>query len=168
MALGPLKSRADVVIDTTGLSTANLRGKIIEAFLGAQTATRMAVTFTSFGFKHGPPRDADLLFDVRFLPNPHYEPELRPLTGRDTRIVDFIDRDGRLAELYELLEPLLDHLLGEYVAEGKSYLVVAIGCTGGRHRSVAVAEHLAARYARREDVLVAVNHRDIEKADREP
>ena len=168
LALGPLKSRADVVIDTTGLSSAMLRGKIVEAFLGAQSSTRLAVTFASFGFKHGPPRDADLLFDVRFLPNPHYERELRPLTGLDPQIVEFIDRDGRLDAFYALLEPLLDHLLGEYVAEGKSYLVVAIGCTGGRHRSVAVAEHLAARYRRREDVLVAVNHRDIEKANGEP
>ena len=168
IALGPLKSRADVVIDTTGLSSAMLRGKIVEAFLGAQSTTRMAVTFTSFGFKHGPPRDADLLFDVRFLPNPHYERELRALTGLDPLIVEFIDRDGRLDAFYALLEPLLDHLLDEYVAEGKSYLVVAIGCTGGRHRSVAVAEHLAARYRSREDVLVAVSHRDIEKANREP
>jgi UPF0042 nucleotide-binding protein len=161
--LDPLKARADVVIDTTGLSTAMLRGKIVEALLGAQSSTALAVTFTSFGFKHGPPRDADLVFDVRFLPNPHYERELRPLTGTDARVVEFIDRDGKLAEFYELLEPLLDYLLDEYVAEGKSYLVVAIGCTGGRHRSVAIAEHLAARYAAREHLFVAVNHRDIEK-----
>ena len=90
------------------------------------------------------------------------------MTGLDPLIVEFIDRDGRLDAFYALLEPLLDHLLDEYVAEGKSYLVVAIGCTGGRHRSVAVAEHLAARYRSREDVLVAVSHRDIEKANREP
>ena len=127
-----------------------LRGKIVEAFLCQQAATKLAITFSSFGFKHGPPRDADLLFDVRFLPNPHYEPELRPLTGRDQRIVDFIDRDGKLAEFYALLEPLLDYLFGQYVAEGKSYLLVAIGCTGGRHRSVAIVEHLAARYGARE------------------
>jgi UPF0042 nucleotide-binding protein len=158
-----LKTRADLVIDTTGLSAAMLRGKIIETFLGQQSATRMAVTFTSFGFKHGPPRDADLVFDVRFLPNPHYEPQLRPLTGLDPRVVEFIDRDGKLSEFYGLLEPLLDYLLGQYVAEGKSYLMVAVGCTGGRHRSVAIAEHLAARYAPRSDVLVAVAHRDTAK-----
>jgi len=162
--LDGLRMRADSVIDTTGLSAAMLRGKIVEEFLGQQTATKMAVTFTSFGFKHGPPRDADLVFDVRFLPNPHYEPDLRPLTGLDARVVEFIDRDGRLAEFLALLEPLLDYLLGEYVAEGKSYLLVAIGCTGGRHRSVAIAEHLGARYAPREDVMVAVTHRDVEKA----
>jgi UPF0042 nucleotide-binding protein len=161
--LDPLKARADLVIDTTGVSTATLRGKIVEAFLGAQITSRLAVTFMSFGFKHGPPREADLVFDVRFLPNPHYERDLRPLTGTDARVVDFIDRDGKLAEFYDLLEPLLDYLLDQYVAEGKSYLTVAIGCTGGRHRSVAIAEHLAARYASREHLFVAVNHRDIEK-----
>src|SRR5262249_48023392 len=99
--------------------------------------------------------------------NPHYEADLRPLTGRDQRVVDYIDRNGKLSEFYELLEPLLDYLLGQYVAEGKSYLVVAIGCTGGRHRSVAIAEHLAIRYEGRDDVLVAVTHRDAEKADAE-
>jgi RNase adapter protein RapZ len=161
--LDALKARADVVIDTTGLSAAMLRGKIVDAFLSQHAATKLAITFSSFGFKHGPPRDADLLFDVRFLPNPHYEPDLRPLTGRDQRIVDFIDRDGKLAEFYALLEPLLDYLFSQYVAEGKSYLLVAIGCTGGRHRSVAIVEHLAARYGAREDVIVAVNHRDADK-----
>jgi UPF0042 nucleotide-binding protein len=161
--LDALKARADVVIDTTGLSAAMLRGKIVDAFLSQHAATKLAITFSSFGFKHGPPRDADLLFDVRFLPNPHYEPDLRPLTGRDQRIVDFIDRDGKLAEFYGLLEPLLDYLFGQYVAEGKSYLLVAIGCTGGRHRSVAIVEHLAARYGAREDVIVSVNHRDADK-----
>jgi UPF0042 nucleotide-binding protein len=162
--LDGLRARADVVIDTTGLSAATLRAKIVEAFLAQQAATRLAITFFSFGFKHGPPRDADLLFDVRFLPNPHYEQDLQPLTGLDQRVVDYIDRDGRLAEFYALLEPLLDYLFGQYVAEGKSHLLVAIGCTGGRHRSVAIAEHLAARYGARDDILVAVNHRDADRA----
>ncbi|HEY1776588.1 MAG TPA: RNase adapter RapZ [Solirubrobacteraceae bacterium] len=158
--LDGLKARADVVIDTTGLSVAMLRSEIVEAFLASAAASRLAITFLSFGFKHGPPRDADLLFDVRFLPNPHYETELRDLTGLDARVVEFIDRDGKLAEFYALLEPLLDYLFSQYVAEGKSHLLVAIGCTGGRHRSVAIAEHLAERYGRRADALVAVNHRD--------
>jgi RNase adapter protein RapZ len=160
--LNALKARANSVIDTTGLSAAMLRSKIVEEFLAPSAAT-LAITFMSFGFKHGPPRDADLLFDVRFLPNPHYEPRLRPLTGVDPRVVEFVARDGRLAEFYGLLEPLLDYLFGQYVAEGKSHLLVAIGCTGGRHRSVAIAEHLAERYGRRADVLVAVNHRDSGK-----
>ena len=162
--LEALKARSDVVIDTTGLSVAMLRTEIVEAFLSQQPASRLSITFLSFGFKHGPPRDADLLFDVRFLPNPHYEADLRELTGLDERVVEFIDRDGRLAEFYALLEPLLDYLFSQYVAEGKSHLLVAIGCTGGRHRSVAIAEHLADRYGRRADALVAVNHRDAGKA----
>jgi UPF0042 nucleotide-binding protein len=162
--LGPLKERADLVIDTTELSATELRAKIIEAFLGAERATKLAVTFASFGFKHGPLREADLLIDVRFLANPHYEPELRPLTGTDASVVEFIGRDGRLSELYSLLEPLLDFLLDQYVAEGKAHLLIGIGCTGGRHRSVAVAEHLAERYARSADLLVHVSHRDAGKA----
>ena len=118
----------------------------------------------SFGHKHGPPRDADLAFDVRFLPNPHYEASLRPLTGLDPRIVAYVDRDGELEEFYAHLIPLLDYLLPQYVAEGKSHLTVAIGCTGGRHRSVVIAEYLAAQYRSRGEHLVEVAHRDIDKA----
>jgi UPF0042 nucleotide-binding protein len=161
--LGPIKLRADLVIDTTELSAATLRRRIAEAFLAQQASGKLAVNFSSFGFKYGPPREADLLFDVRFLPNPHYEPELRPLTGRDPRIVEFIGREGKLAALYERLEPLLDYLLPQYVGEGKSYLAVAVGCTGGRHRSVAIAERLAGRYRGHDDLIVAVTHRDIDK-----
>jgi UPF0042 nucleotide-binding protein len=161
--LGALKERADLVIDTTDLSAMALRAKIIEAFLGTERATKLAVTFASFGFKNGPLRDADVLIDVRFLANPYYEPELRPLTGSDPQVVEFIDRDGRLSALYVLLEPLLDYLLEQYVDEGKAHLLVAIGCTGGRHRSVAVVEHLADRYAEGKDLLVQVSHRDVAK-----
>jgi UPF0042 nucleotide-binding protein len=119
------------------------------------------VTFESFGFKYGPTRDPDLLFDVRFLPNPHYERELRPLSGDDPRVVEFINRDGELDDFYARLYPLLDYLLEQYLAEGKAHLVVGIGCTGGRHRSVAIAEHLAARYAPQAEYLVEVTHRDV-------
>ena len=107
------------------------------------------MTFTSFGFKHGPLRDADLVFDVRFLPNPHYVDELRPLTGRDPRVVEYVARDGKLDEFYERLHALLDFLLPQYVLEGKAHLTIAIGCTGGRHRSVAIAEHLGRALPRR-------------------
>ena len=162
--LEPVKLRADLVIDTTDLSAASLRRRIAGAFLSPHATGRLAVNFSSFGFKHGPSREADLLFDVRFLPNPHYEAELRPLTGHDARIVEFVGRGGKLAALYERLEPLLDFLLPQYVAEGKSYLVVAIGCTGGRHRSVAITEHLADRYRNQADLIVAVTHRDIDRA----
>jgi len=165
--LEPLRSRADLAIDTTELSAAMLRSRIAEELLPRQRAGRLALTFMSFGFKHGPPREEDLAFDVRFLPNPHYESELRDLTGHDERVVEYIARDGRLQELYDRLYSLLDFLLPEYVAEGKAHLVIAIGCTGGRHRSVAIAEHLAARYAEREELTVAVAHRDIDKRSRD-
>jgi UPF0042 nucleotide-binding protein len=166
--LEPLRTRADLVIDTTGMSAASLRRKIADEFLPRKTAGRLALTFMSFGFKHGPPREEDLAFDVRFLENPHYEPELRELTGLDQRVIDYVARDGRLAEFYERLYPLLDFMLPQYVAEGKAHLVIAIGCTGGRHRSVAIAEHLAERYRGQDDLDVAVAHRDIDKPPRSP
>jgi UPF0042 nucleotide-binding protein len=162
--LEPLRRRAEISIDTTGLSANALRRKIGRELLEQDAAAgRLAVTFTSFGHKHGTARDADLAFDVRFLPNPHYDAELRPLTGFDSRVVDYIARDGRLEELYAHLKPLLDYLLPQYVAEGKSHLVVAIGCTGGRHRSVAIAEHLAAHYRATDRYTVEVEHRDVER-----
>src|SRR6478735_4009768 len=164
--LAPLREQADMVIDTTGMSAATLRSKIADEFLPRKAAGRLALTFMSFGFKHGPPREEDLAFDVRFLPNPHYEPELRELTGLDRQVIEYIARDGRLEELYVRLHALLDYLLPQYVAEGKAHLVIAIGCTGGRHRSVAIAEHLAARYRDGEDLDVAVVHRDIDKSPR--
>jgi UPF0042 nucleotide-binding protein len=159
--LAPLRRRADVVIDTTGLTAAMLRHKLAEELLPTRTRGRLAVTFQSFGFKYGPSRDADLMFDVRFLPNPHYDPQLRPLTGADQRVVDFINRDGDLEAFYEHLEPLTDYLLPQYLEEGKAHLVVAVGCTGGRHRSVAIAEHLADRYREERGYLVEVQHRDV-------
>jgi RNase adapter protein RapZ len=159
--LEPLRGRADVVIDTTGLTAAALRRKLADEMLPSHTPGRLAVTFQSFGFKYGPARDPDLLFDVRFLPNPHYEADLRPLTGTDPRIVEFINRQGELDGFYDHLHPLLDYLLPQYLTEGKAHLVVAIGCTGGRHRSVAIAEHLAQRYGSDGEYLVEVSHRDV-------
>jgi len=158
--LRPLRDRADVVIDTSGLTVWMLRRKLADELLPSRTPGRLAVTFESFGFKYGPPRDPDLLLDVRFLPNPHYEPDLRPLTGNDSRVVEFIDQDGELERFYERLHPLLDYLLPQYLSEGKAHLVVAIGCTGGRHRSVAIVQHLVDRYAPSPDYLVEVVHRD--------
>jgi UPF0042 nucleotide-binding protein len=159
--LAPLRRRADVVIDTRGLTAAMLRRKLADELLPTRTPGRLAVTFESFGFKYGPSRDADLLFDVRFLPNPHYEPELRPLTGADTRVVEFINADGELDRFYERLHPMLDYRAPQYLAEGKAHLVVATGCTGGRHRSVAIAEHLADRFRDGDGYLVEVVHRDV-------
>jgi UPF0042 nucleotide-binding protein len=148
------------VIDTGGLTAAMLRRKLADELLPTRTPGRLAVTFESFGFKYGASRDADLMLDVRFLPNPHYEPELRPLTGRDASVVAFINADGELDRFYEHLHALLDYLMPQYLAEGKAHLVVAIGCTGGRHRSVAIAEHLAERYGAQSGYLVEVQHRD--------
>jgi RNase adapter protein RapZ len=164
--LEPLRGQADLVIDTTDISAATLRERIAEEFLPPGAVGRLSVTFMSFGFKHGPPREEDLAFDVRFLANPFYEPELRELTGLDERVVEYIERDGRLEQLYDRLHALLDFLLPEYVAEGKAHLVIAIGCTGGRHRSVAIAEHLAERYRERDELDVAVAHRDMDKHHR--
>jgi RNase adapter protein RapZ len=161
--LRSLHDRADVVLDTTGLSAAMLRRRLADEMLPTRTPGRLAVTFESFGFKYGPVRDPDLMFDVRFLPNPHYEPELRPLTGTDPRVVAFINRDGELDRFYEHLHPLIDYLLPQYLAEGKAHLVFGIGCTGGRHRSVAITQHLAERYVSDKALVVEVVHRDIEK-----
>jgi RNase adapter protein RapZ len=161
--LAPLRDRADVVIDTTGLTAAALRRKLADELLPTPTPGRLAVTFQSFGFKYGPTRDPDLLFDVRFLPNPHYEPKLRPLTGHDASVVEFINRDGDLDRFYEHVYPLLDYLLPQYLGEGKAHLVVALGCTGGRHRSVAIAEQLADRYGTAREYLVEVVHRDVDR-----
>jgi UPF0042 nucleotide-binding protein len=159
--LDPLRARADLVLDTTGMTAAELRRRLADAMLPSHTPGQLAVTFESFGFKYGAVRDPDLMFDVRFLPNPHYEPELRPLTGLDAPVVEYINRDGELDAFYERLHPLLDYLLPQYTAEGKSHLVLAIGCTGGRHRSVAIVQHLAERYGEWDDYLVEVVHRDV-------
>jgi len=161
--LAPVKERADLCIDTSGLSAAGLRRKVASELLEPSHTGKLAVTFSSFGHKHGPPRDADLAFDVRFLPNPHYEAELRTLTGFDERVVAFVARDGRLEEFYARVLPLLEYLLPQYVAEGKAHLVVAIGCTGGRHRSVAIAEHLAGHFRGSPDYFVEVQHRDVDR-----
>jgi UPF0042 nucleotide-binding protein len=161
--LEAVRERADLVIDTSGLSLTGLRRKVADELLEPGAPGRLAVTFASFGHKHGPARDADLAFDVRFLPNPHYDAQLRPLTGFDQRIVDYVGRDGRLEQFYGHVLPLLEYLLPQYVNEGKSHLLVAIGCTGGRHRSVAIAEHLAGVFRDRPEYHVEVQHRDVDR-----
>jgi UPF0042 nucleotide-binding protein len=169
MLLEPLKERADVAIDTSDFSASRLRKVVADKMLphdGKQG--KLAVTFLTYGFKHGPPRDADLLFDVRFLPNPHYEKELRDLTGLDQPVRDYVEASDGLGEFYERLIPLLDYLLPSYVREGKAHLTVGVGCTGGRHRSVVIAEHLASVYADRDEYLVDVVHRDVDKPPRRP
>ena len=162
--LAPIRTRADTVIDTSGLSASALRRKVAAEMLAPAETGRLAVTICSFGHKHGPARDADLVLDVRFLPNPHWEPELRPLTGFDRRVIEYVGRDGRLKEFYDHMLPLLDYLLPQYVTEGKAHLVVAVGCTGGRHRSVVIAEDLAAHLRGDERYVVDVQHRDVDRA----
>jgi RNase adapter protein RapZ len=164
--LAPLKEIADVVIDTTDLSAARLRKVVADKMLPHGHIGKLAVTFMTYGFKHGAPRDADLLFDVRFLPNPHYESELRDQTGLDDDVIMYVERSEGIQEFYERLLGLLDYLLPNYVREGKAHLTIGIGCTGGRHRSVVIAEHLAGIYEDRGDYLVDLVHRDIHKPPR--
>jgi len=159
--LAPLRLRADLVIDTSADTAAMLRRKIRERMVDVGDDTRLAVNLLTFGFKNGPPRDADLTLDVRFLPNPHYEDNLRPMTGLDPEVREFVEAGTLAGEFYGRLIPLLEFLVPAYVAEGKSHLTIAIGCTGGRHRSITVAERLWSDLAQREDVTVSVTHRDL-------
>jgi UPF0042 nucleotide-binding protein len=166
--LAPLKERADVSIDTTDLSASRLRKVVADKMLPKAARGRLAVTFLTFGYKHGTPRDADLIFDVRFLPNPHYEEDLRDLTGLDPEVVGYVEASDGIEEFYDRLTPLLDYLLPAYESEGKAHLTVGIGCTGGRHRSVVIAEHLAREYGESDRYLVDVVHRDVDKPPRRP
>jgi UPF0042 nucleotide-binding protein len=160
--LAPLRERADIVIDTTDLTGNELRRRIAEELLGTERDEKLALTLLTFGFKNGPPRDADLTLDVRFLPNPHYDLELRPLTGQDEIVRSYVESGTQAGEFYGRLMPLLEFLVPAYVAEGKSHLTIAIGCTGGRHRSVTVADRIRRDLEQRDDVVVRVKHRDVE------
>jgi UPF0042 nucleotide-binding protein len=160
--LGPLRERAGVVMDSSDLTAAELRRRIAEEMVGRQESGKMALTLLTFGFKNGPPRDADLTLDVRFLPNPHYVDELRPMTGLDREVREYVEAGTQAGEFYGRLLPLLQFLVPAYVAEGKSHLTIAIGCTGGRHRSVTVADRIRRDLAERDDVVVGVKHRDVE------
>jgi UPF0042 nucleotide-binding protein len=164
--LEPLRGRADVVIDTTDLSASRLRKIVVEKMLPQGTRGKLAVTILTFGFKHGAPGEADLLFDVRFLPNPHYEQELRELTGRDQPVIDYVERSDGIGDFYGRLMPLIDYLLPAYAREGKAHLTIGIGCTGGRHRSVVIGEALKRDIADRDEYLVDVVHRDVDKPPR--
>jgi UPF0042 nucleotide-binding protein len=160
--LAPLRERADVVMDTTDLTGSMLRRRIAEEMLGHHEEGRLALTLLTFGFKNGPPRDADLTLDVRFLPNPHYVDELRPLTGLDQAVREYVESGTQAGEFYGRLLPLLEFLVPAYVDEGKTHLTIAVGCTGGKHRSVAVADRIRRALEPREDVVVRVKHRDVE------
>jgi UPF0042 nucleotide-binding protein len=159
--LSSVRRIADARIDTSDLTVHELRQAFMSLSRGAGARRAPAVTFLSFGFKHGLPLDADLVFDVRFLPNPHFVPELRARTGRDTRIARFLGQYAETAEFLERTTDLLRFLLPHYVDEGKSYVTVAVGCTGGRHRSVHVAEALKRSLADVPGVRLRVRHRDV-------
>ena len=159
--LWPLKERADIVVDTSGLTMAELRNQVQER-LADDLRPGLVVAVVSFAYRWGLPREADLVFDVRFLTNPHYVPELQPLTGRDTAVGDYIEKDGGFRPFFDGLTAMLGALLPRYEREGKSYLTVACGCTGGKHRSVYVAERLA-RWLHEQGRRVNLVHRDIER-----
>ena len=157
--LAPLRAQANTCIDTSNLTVHELKRVIQDRY--AETGARLVVSFMSFGFRYGIPTHADLVLDVRFLPNPFFVDELRPQTGRDRPVADFVMQAVDTDEVLHHAEQMLDFLLPRYEAEGKVYLTVAIGCTGGRHRSVAVAEELASRL--RDQRAVQVRHRDVER-----
>lgn len=159
--LEPLRTHAERVIDTSLLTARELRRLVQEAF-GATTARRLGVAVESFSFAKGAPRGADLVFDVRFLANPHYEDALRPLTGLDAPVADYVAGDANFAPFIERLQDLTLFLLPLFEREGKSYLTIAIGCTGGRHRSVAVTERLG-RVLTERGWPVRIAHREIER-----
>lgn len=157
--LGELRSLADVVLDTSHFNVHQLRAHAIEKFRKKESDTAIAVSCLSFGYKHGVPQDCDLLFDVRFLPNPHFIPALRPFTGRDPKVRRYVSSFPQTREFIERISKLLVYLLPHYVAEGKSYLTIGFGCTGGRHRSVMIAEEVRKRLAKAK-YNVSVTHRD--------
>lgn len=157
-----VRAAADLVIDTTELNVHQLKAKLLAAFDDAGDDHRLQVAVESFGYKHGLPIDADIVMDVRFLPNPHWEEHLRPLTGHDPAVRDFVLERAPASDFLDRFEALMASLLPGYEAEGKSYLTVAIGCTGGRHRSVAIVEELASRL-RLKGYPVRTSHRDLSR-----
>ena len=159
--MAPIRRLADVIIDTSKFSVHELRQLIIERFQGPGRRP-LLVSVVSFGFRYGIPADADLVFDVRFLPNPHFVPRLRPFSGKDPRVARYIRSFPQTGEFLRRIESLLGYLIPHYIREGKSYLTVALGCTGGRHRSVALAEVIR-RALKRKGYSAKVVHRDLEK-----
>ncbi len=160
--LAPLRDLADLILDSSRYNVHDLRRYIQEHLTPATTAQAMVLTILSFGYKHGIPPEADLVFDTRFLPNPFFVPELRGRTGLDREVKEFLDALPEFGALRERLGSLLDFLIPHYMKEGKSYLTAAIGCTGGRHRSVALAEALAGDLKSRGYAVTAA-HRDVDK-----
>ncbi len=158
----PVKAAADVVIDTSDLNVHQLRDRLVELFSSEEQAMSMRTSVMSFGYKHGLPLDVDLVLDCRFLPNPHWEPALRPLTGLDQPVREYVLGQPETSEFLARLDSLLELVMPAFVKEGKAYLTIAVGCTGGRHRSVVIAEELAKRIADH-GFAPSVGHRDIDK-----
>jgi UPF0042 nucleotide-binding protein len=158
--LNAIRAMADEIIDTSDMTVHELRQLFI-ALLRGRSLASLVVTVLSFGFKHGVPVDADLMFDVRCLPNPHFVPALRRRTGRDRAVVKYMEKDPSTREFIERLEGYLRYVVPLYVSEGKSYLTVGIGCTGGRHRSVMIAERMRRSLGAISGARVRVRHRDI-------
>lgn len=158
--LSEIRSRSDYIIDTSDLLTKQLREKVLALFEGRKKYENINVSVVSFGFKRGIPLDSDLLFDVRFLPNPFYEAELKELTGLDESVRKFVFKAPETQNFVEKLHDMIEFLLPQYIEEGKSQLVISIGCTGGKHRSVAIAENLG-NMLRKKNYYTVVTHRDI-------
>jgi UPF0042 nucleotide-binding protein len=161
--LAHLKAKADLVIDTSSFTVHEFRKLLATSFLDLPAPQRTALSLVSFGYKHGLPVDADLVFDARCLPNPYFVDALRPLTGRDPQVVEYILGSVQAREFVERIQEFLGFTLPLYVQEGKAYLTIAVGCTGGRHRSVVLAEELA-RLLREAGHEVSVRHRDVDRA----
>src|SRR5437763_12786112 len=157
-----IRAMANLVIDTSRFNVHELRSHILELFQKNEKGRNILVSCVSFGFKHGVPDDADLIFDVRFLPNPHFVPEFRPLTGRHPKVAKYIRSFQQTTESIQRISDLLIYLLPHYIHEGKSYLTIAFGCTGGQHRSVMIAEDVAKRL-KKAGYRVKVSHRDSPK-----
>ncbi|MGV0327094.1 RNase adapter RapZ [Corynebacterium confusum] len=161
-AIASVRAGADIILDTTNLSVHDLR-RAIEASFGPLGSQKQHVTVESFGFKHGSPRDADLVVDVRFLPNPYWVQELRPYRGTDAPVADYVLSQPSAEEFINRFMSMLDSMLAGYHHEGKNFITVGVGCTGGHHRSVAVAEEIAHRLREAGKVDVSVLHRDFER-----
>ncbi|HEX6802866.1 MAG TPA: RNase adapter RapZ [Terriglobales bacterium] len=160
--LRPIRAIADLAIDTSKFNVHELRAHINELFQKKEKGRNILVSCVSFGFKHGVPDDADLVFDVRFLPNPHFVPEFRPLTGRHPKVAKYIRSFPQTAEFIQRISDLLVYLLPHYIHEGKSYLTIGFGCTGGQHRSVMIADDVA-KQLKKAGYRVKVSHRDSPK-----
>ncbi|MDP9343130.1 MAG: RNase adapter RapZ [Actinomycetota bacterium] len=156
-----LKGEADLIVDTSGLTPHELRDRIRDAFAKAPPEQGLQVSVVSFGYKYGVPRDADIVLDVRFLPNPYWIPKYRPLPGTDSRVRKYVTEQESYGEFMKRLRSLLEFVVPGFVAEGKSYLTVAVGCTGGRHRSIVVADAVA-EFFRDQGLPVSLEHRDLD------